>query len=324
MKLLSVVVPVYNVEKYIEKCVNSIINQTYSNLEIILVDDGSTDGSGKICDLFMKKDDRIKVIHKRNAGLSSARNEGIKVANGEYIAFVDSDDYLDLHMYSNMINVMQNTKSDISICNFKRVYENDKNVLFNKSGTIKEYNDSTHLLNDLLKGKINDYAWNKVYKKNLFNNIEYPLGKNFEDIGTTYKIFARSKKTVFIDSEYYAYLMRGNSITGSVSKKSLYDMITLVNERYQFLKNSSLCDKSILTANRVNYIYLYYLSICKFLDFNELNNEIIMNEYLFYKKHYMKSEKVLNFNFRDYVLRHILFFNKKLFVVIAKIRYGRK
>ena len=149
--LISIIIPVYKVEKYLEKCIESVLKQTYTNLQIILVDDGSPDNCGKICDEYAKKDSRIEVIHKANGGLSDARNVGISKAKGRYIGFVDSDDYI---------------KEDIR----------------NKENGIREYSRLDILKEVLLDKNIQSYAWNKLYEKELFDEIKYPIGKKYEEL----------------------------------------------------------------------------------------------------------------------------------------------
>lgn len=325
MKKISVIVPCYNVSTYLDKCVESITKQTYKNLEIILVDDGSTDDTGDKCDLWGKKDNRIKIYHKKNGGLSSARNYGIDHCSGDYIAFVDSDDFIHPNMYESMYNCLISTNSDITICRFKKFYENDNTVDFKCDNCVIELNDS-QIMNELLKGSYSDHAWNKLYKKELFSKIRYPEGKNFEDIGTTYKILDISNKICIINNEYYGYLIRGNSITGKISLKSLYDMTDLVNERFDYLLNNSFVDKNILIANKIHYIYLYFLNIAKFFVNDKFETEKYKIEYDFYKKNYSKAKKIhLNdIRLKDKILKKLLFLNKNLFISIISFLYRRK
>ena len=193
--LISVIVPVYKVEKYLEKCIESIIKQTHTNLQIILVNDGSPDNCGKICDEYAKKDSRIEVIHKINGGLSDARNVGINRANGRYIGFVDSDDYIKEDMYEKLINLIKEYDADISICNLYDVIDGKKYVRNNENG-IQEYSRLEILKEVLLDKNIQSYAWNKLYKKELFDEIKYPIGKKYEDIGTTFYVFEKCNKIV--------------------------------------------------------------------------------------------------------------------------------
>ena len=180
-KLVSIIVPVYNVEKYLSKCIDSILAQTYKNLEIILVDDGSKDNSGTICDEYSKKDKRIKIIHKPNGGISDVRNHGLKIATGDYIGFVDSDDYIAEDMFETLVSLLEKNDADISIVSFYEYYngkligvrENENVEIMNKVEAIKEL---------LIDRKIQSYTWNKLFKKELFDGLQFPVGKNFEDI----------------------------------------------------------------------------------------------------------------------------------------------
>ena len=203
MKKISVIVPIYKVEKYIHRCIDSIINQTYKNLEIILVDDGSPDSCPRICDEYAKKDKRIKVIHKENGGLSDARNKGVDIATGDYIAFVDSDDYIHPNMYEVLIYELEKNNSDIALCKYKIVYEKSK-IKTEIDGKFEVYSLNNLQALDSMYGKDGvDFivAWNKLYKKDLFNKIRYPVGKIHEDEYTTYKLLFASKNVIYIEYE---------------------------------------------------------------------------------------------------------------------------
>ena len=236
--LISIVVPVYKVEEYLAKCIESIINQTYKNLEIIIVDDGSPDNCPKICDEYALKDSRIKVIHKENGGLSDARNRGIKEAKGEFIGFIDSDDYIDEDMYSYLYELIKKYNADISICGVRTFDETkDKYIAFNDEFCV----DSTEALKLLANDKeMKNFAVNKLYNKGLFtdNLISYPKGKIMEDIATTYKLFEKANRIVVGNKSYYNYLIRDNSIIGSKSTKMYIAHIENVMERYEHFKDN--------------------------------------------------------------------------------------
>lgn len=208
-KLLSVIIPTYNVEKYLDKCVESIVNQTYKNLEVILVDDGSTDDSGKICDEWTKKDERIKVYHKENGGLSDARNYGIEKSNGIYLSFVDSDDYIDKDMYLNLITGCEKYNKDIGCCNKIRIYKNDLKYE-NKIKTNKTVKNDESLLLLLLLS--DPSACNKIYKRSLFDKIRFPKGKLYEDIATIPYIIDAANGMYMDKLNGYYYVQRENSI----------------------------------------------------------------------------------------------------------------
>ena len=247
--LISVIVPVYNVEEYLEKCVNSIINQTYKNLEIILVDDGATDNSGKMCDEFAKKDARIKVIHKENGGLSDARNFGLDVATGEYIAFVDSDDFLKDDFYEYLIELKNKTNSDIVECNFIRAYEEELDI-FNFP-VIKEDAIITTSNVGALKLLMSDddeistnsvVVWNKIYDKKLFDNIRFPKGKTHEDQFTTYRLLAKSKSFTTSNQFKYGYFQRKNSIVNKTFNIKRFDTFEAFDNFLEYFENNDYKD----------------------------------------------------------------------------------
>lgn len=236
--VISVIVSIYNVQAYVEKSVQSIVNQTYKNLEILLVDDGSTDNSGKLCDAFAKNDERIKVIHKVNGGLSSARNEGIKVATGEYIAFVDGDDWIDEDMYEGMLSAILKHDADIAICNYKEISKkgirdtsSDDIVVFEGRETLKVF------IEEDVNYQIQNAAWNKLYKRSLMGELRFPEGKLFEDIVYTTKLLAGSKRAVYVNKAYYNYIFdRSDSIMNSKKvERLLTDQIPAYQEKGEFL-----------------------------------------------------------------------------------------
>lgn len=213
-ELISVIVPVYNVEKYLDKCIKSIINQDYINLEIWLIDDGSTDSSGEICNKYAEKDHRITVIHKENGGLSDARNVALDQMQGKYVLFIDSDDYIEKKYISYLHMLLKDYQCDISVCNFK--YVNEKGKMINKpkdTGKIIQYSRK-EAIEKILQGKeINTSASMKLYRSELFKDIRYPKGRLYEDIATTYKTILRVDRVVYGDYSGYVYLCRGGSIT---------------------------------------------------------------------------------------------------------------
>ena len=235
--LISIIIPVYKVEKYLEKCIQSVINQTYENLQIILVDDGSPDNCGKICDEYAKKDHRIEVIHKSNGGLSDARNKGLEIAKGEYIGFVDSDDYIESDMYEVLYNLLKQYNVDVSICNFYTVSQG-KIAIKNADNGIKEYNRIEILKEILLDNDIQSYAWNKLYKRELFGEIKYPVGKKYEDIGTTFYLLEKCNKVVVTGKPEYYYINRQGSIVNNVTESTITDYIELIMQTYDYIEEN--------------------------------------------------------------------------------------
>ena len=212
--LLSVIVPVYRVEQYLDRCVESIVGQTYPNLEIILVDDGSPDNCPAMCDGWAEKDSRIRVIHKPNGGLSSARNAGIDAAAGRYLAFVDSDDYIGPNMYETMISAMERTGAGIACCGRyivrggiqRPMHCMDRETVFSPAEAIKEL---------LLCGCVEESACDKVYERQLFRDLRFPVGEINEDIVIMPRLLDRSRKIVHVGKPFYYYWQEGASITRS-------------------------------------------------------------------------------------------------------------
>ena len=287
MKKISVIIPIYNVEKYLKRCIESIIKQTYSNLEIILVDDGSPDGCAKICDEYKNKDERIVVIHKKNGGLSDARNAGLKVATGEIISYIDSDDYVDLDMYEKMTKAMEEKNADIVVCGTNIDYE-DGHTKVKCEKEEKSFNREEALI-ELNSFKSFDMAvWNKLYKREVVDKIEFPVGKKSEDYFVMYQYFARAKKVVIINQAKYHYFQRSNSI--SRGKNVTHDYIEGSKSQKEFFKKN-FPDLNYVgnTAYAFSYIATYNRYIKNELKMtNELKKE--------FKKEVRKYLKDINGN----------------------------
>lgn len=229
-KLISVVVAVYNVESYIVDCINSLLDQSYDNLEIILVDDGSTDSSSSICDTYGKKYERVKVIHKKNGGLSSARNTGIIHAKGELIGFVDGDDTVGKEMYEKLYRNLLKTKSDISVCGRYYVYNDLRKVVrYKEERGIRIMNSKEAIKRMNSFSSFDMAAWDKLYKITLFDNIRFPVGKLSEDYFIMYKLFLKANKICYTPEPLYNYMQRQNSI--SHRKKINFDFIEAANQQ---------------------------------------------------------------------------------------------
>lgn len=216
--MISVIIPVYKVEKYLDCCIESVIQQTYTNLEIILVDDGSPDSCPQKCDEWKQRDSRIKVLHKQNGGLSSARNEGLNIMSGEYVFFIDSDDFIQQNALELLYNEMQKKEADIVVSAL---------FSFDNRDTVYKTNNVTFLsgTNELFfLQKISNHACGKLYKSELFDNIRYPLNRNYEDIATTYMLFSKAKCVAYTDAGLYFYRIHNESITGTLTVKNLSDL----------------------------------------------------------------------------------------------------
>ncbi len=240
--LISVIVPVYNVEKYLERCIKSILNQSFDNIELILVNDGSKDSSLEICNRYKDNDNRVTVIHKENAGVSSARNTGLDCCKGQYIGFVDSDDWIDSDMYEVLFGAINEYDADIAMCSYREVDEYEDVV-------VSEYFvDSLHVFNrfEALKSLLllnKNYSipiapWNKLYKRELLDNIRFVEGKIYEDIVFTAEVLFRVNKCVCTNHIKYNYLVNrsGSTITMGFNKKSITDELPMFEKRLKLLK----------------------------------------------------------------------------------------
>ncbi len=211
---ISVIVPIYKVESYLNRCVESIVNQTYQNLEIILVDDGSPDNCPKVCDEWSIKDSRIKVIHKKNGGLSDARNAGMEIASGKYISFIDSDDYISLDFFETLLSIMEKENSDIVECNVVKFYEDGRYEKYSDDLAVTTFDTESALSGLIAENPFHQHVWNKLYKTQLVKDIPYAVGKLNEDEFWTYQVFGRAQKVSKINKTMYYYFQRNSSIMG--------------------------------------------------------------------------------------------------------------
>lgn len=237
-KMISVVVPVYNVSAYLKQCIDSLVAQTYKNIEIILINDGSTDNSGEICDEYASNFSNISVFHKENGGLSDARNKGIEIARGDFISFIDSDDYVSKYFYEYLMHAATEYKSDIIICGIKDIDE-FQNEFFYENDLAKErivlYNKPT-ALNGLYGEYNRDFtvAWNKLYRSTLFKEIRYPKGFIHEDMFVAAQLLSMADKVSYIPTQLYYYRQRGNSIMGTNYKKERLHSVLALEQRLEF------------------------------------------------------------------------------------------
>ena len=293
--LISVIIPVYNVKDYVKESIESVINQTYKNLEIIIIDDGSNDDSEKICDEYAKKDKRIKLIHQKNQGLSAARNKGLDIANGKYISFLDSDDMYYPEMLEKTYNAMINNDVDCVICDYVKGKNKEKTKRLKGRLNIKEDKiiDNKKALNYLIHKKINTSVWNKLYKKELFDNVRFPKGHVHEDIILTMKILKNSNKTYLLNKKLVFYRMNSSSITHTYSKKNIVDLYISHKEYEKEIKeniSNLFMERDYYNVCKEN-LYIY---ICIYIK-NEISNSSEKNEVRKLLKEYISiSEKNIN------------------------------
>ena len=258
--LITVIVPIYNIEEYIAPCVKTIINQSYKNLEILLVDDGSTDNSPKICDKYKESDKRINVIHKKNGGLSDARNVAIEKAKGDFIFLLDGDDTIHERIIEVLHQNIKKYKADIATSSFLQFEDGTKPRAINLSKSCVKCLDTEGALENMLyqKGCTNT-AWGKLYKKELFDNIRYPKGELYEDLATTYKLFSKAKRIVVDDRKMYNYRQRyGSIVNNSFSLKHLRSL-DFVKEQTAFIeKNFPNIKNAAYNRELMDYYYILY------------------------------------------------------------------
>lgn len=253
--MISVIVPIYNVEKYLNDCVISILNQSYTDIEVILIDDGSTDSSGRLCDELLNKDARIKVIHKPNGGLSDARNAGIEVSEGSEICFIDSDDLILPGYLSTLHSLLVSNDADMSVCGMTTFDESETPVL------VKDYPIQNMVIEGnyncmkglLIDSAIDTTAWRKLYRASLFKDtgIRYPVGRYHEDVWTTYQVIAHCNCIAVTGEKLYAYRKRKGSIVNSAFSPRHLDAVKGHVQRYDFVVENypllrSLASKSVI------------------------------------------------------------------------------
>lgn len=237
MDKICIIVPVYNVERYVKKCIASILAQSYTNIEVIIVNDGSTDNSLGLCIECSKQDKRVRVVSKKNGGLSDARNYGMQFCTCELITFIDSDDFVSRNYIKNLYELMQKYQADIACTNYIRFYDNCDVAAVNKKKFEKVF-DSQEAIKDVLYQKnIANSAWGKLYKFSLFEDIIFPKGRLCEDLRTFYKLFRKASVIVYSSIQDYYYLQRKTSIMGSEFTENKLDSLDFANEIYdEFLK----------------------------------------------------------------------------------------
>lgn len=311
MPLISVIVPVYKVEKYIHKCVDSILAQTFTDFELFLVDDGSPDNCGEICDEYAKKDDRIIVIHKENGGLSDARNVAIDRAKGDYLTFIDSDDYVSENHIETLYNALIKTDADISISNITNFSEGEFNYGFYKPTTEINVLEG---IEDVFSTVYRPNACAKLYKKSIFDDIRYPVGRLYEDVFVYHEVLAKVNRIAFTGVNSYFYYYRNDSIMHQEYKLQFTDIIDAVELRIKKLEELGL--KKLADDNR-EFIYSRVGAAFAFLDSTVSENKKRLIEIkVIYDNEYPKLMKTTDNpkqKFRYWLLKHSPNMHTKLF-----------
>lgn len=306
--LISIIVPIYNVEQYLPRCIDSLIRQTYRNIEIILVDDGSPDSCGEICEEYSKKDNRIKVIHKQNGGLSDARNAGLDIAQGDYLLFVDSDDWIEDETCETVLKFAIENKADIVPFGIAKVYENGTKKIqpIKLQKEVASAECIKALIYKVEECGLCNYAWNKLYSSILFEDLRFPKGLLYEDQGITYKLFHKSKRICVCHKKLYNYYQRNNSITGGGEyyPKQINDRLFLWMERLEFLKSyyPQLVDYQIAQILGVAYVSLIKLKRCsEYKNFQE-KIRCFVKENKIQEKYFVSYDKKVKLHYYCYPL----------------------
>ena len=309
MKLVTVIVPIHNVEKYLTQCLDSIINQTYRELEIILVDDGSIDNSYNIANQYLAKDTRIKLYHQSNQGVSAARNYGFARASGDYILFVDSDDFIELNLIECSVNDLEKQDVDMVIFSYRYAdFENNK--LIERNFVNSKIIDKKEALKLTLTEEVKSYAWLRLTKREAYKNIQYPVGKTFEDTATTYRILFNCEKIYLSNRVLYNYRYKKNSITNTSKKKNRNNAFASKYERYLDIKKAY----PDVAAEGLNFIIDSMVKYSLSSSYSE--NRIVLKD----AKRLIKIEKYKTANKLEYLYIHFNFIIFGLFKIKERLK----
>ena len=298
MHKISIIIPVYNVEQFLPQCLESVRNQTYQNLEVILVNDGSTDSCPQICEDYAAKDERIKVIHKRNGGLSDARNEGLKVATGDFISYIDSDDVVSANFCKQLLKTLLENKADVVECGFLTFLRDRDLEKFSSTTQEKtEIFETESALELLMKEYFKQVVWNKLYRREVVSDLKFPIGKINEDEFWTYKVFGNSTTVVRISKELYFYRQQENSIMGKKYSIKRLDGLQALNDRIFYMKENFPILENLAIKVFCFGSFAHYQKICEqpTVDLHKIfRNEIIdsvrkYNKFPLYKNWDMKT-----------------------------------
>lgn len=280
---ISIIIPVYNVEPYLSRCIDSVLNQSFSNFELILINDGSTDKSGDICDEYATKDSRLTVIHQGNKGVSDARNRGLDIAKGEYIGFVDPDDYIDYNMYQILFELIEEYTADISFCGYKRISELDSHeYLSATTNTISIYNKNQTLENYFSRKKpfSDTFLWNNLFRKDLFNNVRVNEKLTIqEDREVLLRIFNQSNKIVYIDTPFYNYIIRDTGASRNKNLRYYHSLFETMKEIYSYTLENIPNYSEVAMQNYIECIFNTFVVLIERsypkTEYVELRQEVI-------------------------------------------------
>lgn len=320
--LISVIIPVYKVEKEIRRCIESVLKQSYQNIEIILVDDGSPDDCPQICDEYKEKDNRIKVIHKKNGGLSDARNTGLDIANGEYIAFVDSDDWVENDYIECLYTNAVEENADISVIGYTMVWEGGRTRRFSQDTEYYVFNREQAIRELLIQNKFSCMVCQKLYKAYIFQDIRFPVGKLYEDVAIGLSTFLKANKVVVSGRAKYNYFQRGTSIVNSKFNVEKLYFLKCCRDIIEYSDtHSKIYDKEAHTfylRALMTFILEIYQSNSNYELLKDLENEIRK------QKHYIWRNPYLQFRKKMVMTLICLPFPKKILVNLWRKRTEKK
>ena len=319
MELITVIVPIYNVEKYLNRCIQSVVDQTYHNLDIVLIDDGSTDKSPEICDLWAQKDERIRVVHQENCGVSKARNAGLHMAKGAYIMQLDSDDFIHIETIARLYTRLKDNDADMSVCNFEKGDCESFEFETNDSDNV-EIIDNVMALNRIYLGDNNALRyvapWGKLYKRSLFENICYPEGKIFEDIYITHKILYKCKKIAVTERKWLYYYQHSSSIMNRQFHVGKLDYLEALKDRIIFFKENNLHNLSQIAYDEYIHSLIWEYSRARDL----LRNKSVLEDIVIrYREIYIKGYASKRYSQDTKLFLRLFAINPEIIVLYWKI-----
>ena len=279
---ISIIIPAYNVKPYVTKCVESVINQSYTNLEIILIDDGSTDGTSRICDELAQRDNRIIVIHQQNKGLSEARNAGLNVATGEWIAFLDSDDWIECEMYEHLLKMALEYGADISSCSSRNVYGNEKSVEQIADEKISVFEKEKIIEGLITQEMIRYEVWNKLWKRDFISDVRFIPGQVSEDVHFDRVLFLKANKIVHTNQIYHNYLISRPGNTNSTFKFARMCVYDEFEQMFSAVEGNLVLQNIVAMLAMKFAVNMYVESINA--KQNKVSNELILKFDYFYKR----------------------------------------
>lgn len=315
MKLISVIVPAYNVDKYISRCLKSILGQTYTNLEILVVDDGSTDNTPAIIDDFASKDSRIKVIHQKNAGLSGARNSALKIASGDYIGYVDGDDYIEPTMYEEMINSCESTGAEMAITEYKEIGGNEGRPYSGNTYVLPKEEALNTFICDDKPYRIYHSVWSRLYRRDIVSELTFPVGRNTEDIMYTTKAMCAMSQCAMLDKPLYNYIYdRPDSIMNTkLEARRFNDELPFLRERAEYFNKLGMIDL------HTKALYYYYRRLLNY--YSDFRNRKMKTAYIKIVEEIVKNRRQVEEVYSGYFAKKGDQVRMKLFLISPSLFY---